>query len=117
MPAQIVSMLTNHIGQPMVLGIRPESFCPHNEGKFNWDENAITAKVNVIEPLGDKVDIYLSTPGHEHLVCRTDAHQFGKVQIGSIIKVHMDLGRVHLFEAGDNGVNVTLTQEQSHAAA
>jgi len=113
----LIDKLRPHIGQPMVMGIRPESLCPSNEGKFNWEENSIDVNVNVVEPLGDKVDIYISAPGHEHLVCRTDAHQFGKVQIGSIIKLYMDLGRVHLFEAGDNGVNVTLTQEQSHAAA
>jgi multiple sugar transport system ATP-binding protein len=117
MPPRVADLVGGHVGKAMVLGVRPESFCPQNEGKYNWEENSIEAKVHVVEPLGDKVDIYLSTEGHDHLVCRADAHQFGKLAINSIIKLYMDLGRVHLFEAGDNGVNVTLTREPSHAAA
>jgi hypothetical protein len=107
-------------GQEVVLGVRPEGLCPSNDGKFSWEGNSFDAKVNVVEPLGDKVDLSLVTNGpasHEHLVCRADAHQFGKTGIGGIIKVFMDLGRVHLFEPGDDGVNITLTRESSHAAA
>jgi multiple sugar transport system ATP-binding protein len=117
MPGHLTAMISDRVGTEMVLGVRPESFSPGNEGKYNWEENFILAKVNVVEPLGDKVDIYLSTDGHDHLVCRTDAHQFGKVTIGSIIKLHVDLGRVHLFEPGENGVNITLQREPAHATA
>ena len=78
------------------------------------------AKVNVIEPLGDRVDIYMSVEGADgqsQLVCRADAYEFGKLQLGSIIRIHVDLGRVHLFEPGDQGVNITMTHEHRHAAA
>jgi multiple sugar transport system ATP-binding protein len=114
---RMAELVGGYIGKEMVLGVRPETFSPGNEGKYHWEENAIDAKVNVIEPLGDKVDIYVSTEGHDHLVCRTDAHQFGKLTIGDTIKLHLDLGRVHLFEPGENGVNVTLQREPAHAAA
>jgi multiple sugar transport system ATP-binding protein len=117
MPPHLIERIAEYVGHEMVLGVRPESFSPGNEGKYNWEENFIIAKVHVVEPLGDKVDIYISTDGHEHLVCRADAHQFGKLQIEGTIKLYMDLGRVHMFEPGDNGVNVTLTREPSHAAA
>jgi multiple sugar transport system ATP-binding protein len=117
MPPKVSALVGEYVGKEMVLGVRPETFSPGNEGKYNWEENSVIAKVNVVEPLGDKVDIYLSTDGHDHVVCRADAHQFGKLTIGDTIKLHVDLGRVHLFEPGDNGVNVTLQREPAHATA
>ena len=108
-------------GKEMILGVRPEWPLPRHipTADFNWEgEQRFDAKVNVMEPLGDQVDLWLFTIDvNDHLVCRADAHQFGKLPVGGIIKVFMDLGRVHLFEPGDNGVNVTLTRESSHAAA
>lgn len=117
LPAHLAAAATQRADKTMVLGVRPEGLSPSNEGKFAWEGNSFDAKVNVVEPLGDKVDLSLATEGHEHVVCRADSHQFGKIAIGGIIKVFMDLGRVHLFEPGDDGVNITLTRESSHAAA
>ena len=96
-----------YLGKPLVLGVRPESLSPANSGKFAGAENHITAKVNVIEPLGDRVDIHLGIENGAKplpLVCRADAYEFGKLQLGSIIPIHLDLGRVHLFEPGEPGV-------------
>jgi multiple sugar transport system ATP-binding protein len=116
LPARMVKQTAAYAGKEVILGVRPESFSPGTE-RFRGDENTISARVNVIEPLGDKVDIYLSAEGNEHIVCRADAREFGKQEIGGIIKVCVDLDRVHLFESGDNGVNITLSREPSHAAA
>jgi len=125
LPDAARARVAGHTGQDVVLGVRPESMCPTNEGKYNWPDNTFSARVNVIEPLGDKVDIYMTLEnGHEavvdggkSIVCRADAHQFGKLAVDSIIKIHVDLGRVHVFEKGDNGVNITLSREPGHAAA
>ena len=109
-------------GRDMILGVRPEGLLPSVggngslEGKFAWEGNSFDAKVNVLEPLGDRVDLYLAAEGHDQIICRADSHQFGKLASGGIIRVLMDLGRVHLFDPGDNGVNITLTRE-SHAVA
>ncbi len=112
-----------YAGKEMLLGIRPESLCPANIGKFMGADNALEAKVVVVEPLGDKVDIY-ATLGENHgnimdhlLVCRADAYEFGKIKANDIISLYVDLNRVHVFEPGDIGMNVTLSQEPSHAAA
>ncbi|HUO07237.1 MAG TPA: sn-glycerol-3-phosphate ABC transporter ATP-binding protein UgpC [Phycisphaerae bacterium] len=111
---------SKYLGKPLVLGVRPESLSPANTGKFVGEENRIVVKVNVVEPLGDRVDIHLGIENDVEalpLVCRADAYEFGKLQVGSIIRIHLDLGRVHLFEPGEPGVNVTMTQEHRHAAA
>ena len=112
-----------YAGQEVFLGIRPESLCPKNAGKFAGTENGISAKVVVVEPLGDKVDIYL-TLGDNHadymerlLVCRADAYEFGRIKANDIITLYVDLSRVHVFEPGDNGMNVTLSQETGYATA
>ena len=121
LPAPMHGLAGQYGGKSLVLGVRPEGLCPAarngQQGKFAWLGNTFDAKVNVLEPLGERLDLSLSTDGHEALVCRTDAHEFGKITAGGIIRVSVDLGRVHLFEPGDNGVNITLTRESSHAAA
>jgi multiple sugar transport system ATP-binding protein len=117
LPATMKQVADRYSGRELILGIRPEGLSPSNEGKFSWEQNQINAKVNVLEPLGDRVDLSLAVPGAGLLVCRTDAHQFGKLTVDSIITLFVDLARVHLFEPGDNGVNLTLTRESSHAAA
>ncbi len=120
LPPFLADRARRYAGQQVILGVRPEGLMPGastQDGKFAWPDNTFDAKVNVLEPLGDRVDLSLATDGHEQVICRADAHQFGKLPVGGIIKVLMDLGRVHLFEPGENGVNITLTRESSHAAA
>jgi len=118
LPGFMMAAATKYMGKEMILGVRPEGLCPANtDSKYSWEHNSFDAKMNVLEPLGDRVDLALSIDVNDRLVCRADSHQFGKLPVGGIIKVYMDLGRVHLFEPGDNGVNITLTRESSHAAA
>ncbi|MEI8196185.1 MAG: ATP-binding cassette domain-containing protein, partial [Phycisphaerae bacterium] len=117
LPAEMAQRVAGYVGQEVILGVRPDSLSPACEGKYVWADNASDARINVIEPLGDKVDIYLSVDGPDHVVCRADAQQFGKLAIGSIMKFHMDLGRVHVFAPGDDGMNLTLARAANHAAA
>lgn len=109
--------LANYVGKELVLGVRPEGLSPTGGRSFGREQNCFNAKVNVVEPLGDRVDLTLTTANEEAFVCRADAHTFGKLAIGGIITLHMDPDKVHLFEPGVNGVNITLTTESSHAAA
>ncbi|MGN6369937.1 MAG: ABC transporter ATP-binding protein [Phycisphaerae bacterium] len=127
---RLAQAAAGHVGKSVVLGVRPEGLSPAPGGKFAGEENILNAKVNVLEPLGDRVDISMNLePGMPAvagvgsgaisggLVCRADAYEFGKLGVGSIIPIHLDLGRVHLFEPGEPGVNITMTQEHRHAAA
>jgi multiple sugar transport system ATP-binding protein len=116
LPTGLLPRAAGHVGKELALGIRPESLSP-DPHRFAGPENTFYARVNVVEPLGEKVDITVSAEGAESIVCRADARAFGKQAIGGIIKVYVDLDRVHLFESGDNGVNITLSRESSHAAA
>jgi len=122
LPASLATSLASYLGKEMILGIRPESVSPSNEGKHFGQDNSFDAKVNVIEPLGNTVDVFMNLENHEHLmdralVARCDAHLFGKVQMNGIMKFYVDVSRVHVFEPGEDGVNVTLAKEPSHVAA
>ena len=77
-------------------------------------------RLNVIEPLGNDMDVYMSTASHEHVVGRLEA-QTG-LQVGKETTVYMDLRKAHFFEPGETGMNLSLetkspTNEPAHALA
>jgi len=103
--------LAGKVGSPVVMGLRPEAFSDANEGRFHRAEggNTLDMKVGVVEPLGDKMDVYLSTPDHGHIVARIDAdrpHEPGETQ-----PFYVDLTRLHFFEPGPDGANLALQSE------
>ena len=98
--------LAGHKGQAMVLGIRPENLLPNSEGAFAGTDNWLNVTVDVVEPLGDKMDVYLRTKKDARIVARVDA-RLG-IQEGNELKMYTDISRIHLFEPGQTGKNVTL---------
>jgi multiple sugar transport system ATP-binding protein len=92
----------------MVLGIRPENFSPKPEGAFAGKGNSMKVKVDVVEPLGDKMDLYMASGSHPHIVCRIDSHS--GIKESQELTMYVDVNRMHLFTPGETGVNVTLEQ-------
>ena len=80
-----------------------------------FDAGRIVTDVNVIEPLGSDMDVYMSTALHDHLVGRVEATS--GLQMGQEATVYVDLARVHFFEPGATGMNLSNAQEPAHAAA
>jgi ABC-type sugar transport system ATPase subunit len=99
----------------MVLGVRPECLSPEGSGVFNGRDNSFQVKVNVVEPLGDKVDLFLSAGGQDHIVCRADAHRFGGIAVGATMYFYVNLERIHLFLPGADGVNISLAANPAGA--
>ena len=64
-------------------------------------DNAIAMKVWLVQPLGDRADVYFSTPHHTRIVAQLDASVGASV--GETIPIYVDLDRVHFFEGGANG--------------
>jgi hypothetical protein len=69
----------------------------------------------VVEPLGDKMDLHVSTPAHEHIVCRVDAHR--GLKDGMRLPLHLNMSQVHVFEPGAEGVNIGLSCAGGQASA
>jgi ABC-type sugar transport system ATPase subunit len=88
----------------MVLGIRPEHLSPEQfPGSPN---NAIAADVELIEPLGASTQVRLIAPtGTRFVAClKPDV----KLKPADTVKMYIDTQRIHIFEPGDIGKNITL---------
>ncbi len=98
--------LGDWVGKDVVLGIRPEAMTMSAEGRFAGTDNIIPVTVNVIEPLGEKMDIFAATEKHPHIVGRMDAVR--GLEADTKIELHLDMTKLHVFEPGDQGKNLTL---------
>ena len=99
----------------VVLGIRPEHFdvAAGKDDPERWAP--ISFRVNVLEPLGNDMDVYVSSGGHPNVVARLDA-QVG-LEVDTQVTLYADLRKIHFFEAGESGMNLSLTSESAHAVA
>ncbi len=104
--------LAGKVGGHVVLGIRPEHF---HLDPVEGVTTPMDVRVNVIEPLGNDMDVYMATEHHSHVVGRLEAR--AGVRIDSRVKVHVDLRKVHFFEPGATGMNLSLAKEPIHALA
>jgi ABC-type sugar transport system ATPase subunit len=110
---RLKEILAGKVGSHVVLGIRPENFhVEPGESKSDWAP--MTFQLNVVEPLGNDMDLYLSTTLHPHVVARVEAH--GDLKIATQLTVYVDLRKVHVFEPGETGMNLGVS-ELSHAIA
>jgi len=100
----------------VVLGVRPEhlQLRPVHDGGAEVSA-PLTMRVNVIEPLGNNMDVYLSTGLSDPVVARVEAQP--GLRIDSQATLYVDLRKVHFFEPGDAGMNLSQTSEPIHALA
>jgi len=89
------------IGQKVVLGVRPEALSDKAHARFETGDNKLTMKVTLVQPLGDRMDVYLATDSHPHSVAQVPAHT--GLLPGSTLEVFFDPARMHFFEAGERG--------------
>jgi ABC-type sugar transport system ATPase subunit len=94
-----------------VLGIRPE----HLHLRPIESAAPIDVRLNVIEPLGNDMDVYASTVLHDQVVARVEA-QSG-LQIDAKVRLYADLRKIHVFAPGETGLNLSQTSEPAHAIA
>ena len=112
-PDWTMELLAGRTGQPTILGVRPEGLSDQAAGRFTGDQNVMDLTVSVIEPLGDKMDLYASTPNQPHVIARVEAHS--GVEPDMTLPFHIDMDRVHFFEPGEEGANLGLEAERDVA--
>ncbi|HUS47790.1 MAG TPA: sn-glycerol-3-phosphate ABC transporter ATP-binding protein UgpC [Phycisphaerae bacterium] len=88
------------IGKDVVMGVRPEGMAVDGAD----EENVLPVAVGVVEPLGEKIDLYVSTDRHPHVVARVQARR--GLSAGQNIRLHLNMEKVRLFEPGKDGVNL-----------
>ncbi len=101
-PEKLSGMMVAKVGSHVILGIRPEHFSLATEAT---DGPTIEVLANVIEPLGNDMDVYMSTSLHDHVVGRVPARQ--GLEMGKRMTVAVDPDRVYFFEPGVTGANLT----------
>ena len=102
--SKIKSFLADYRDREMVLGIRPEHLLP--EPLQTQNQNGIDCTVAVVEPLGDRMDVYFETETGNRFVANVDPHV--DIRMGQAVTMYIDVDKVNIFELGDIGNNITL---------
>jgi len=92
---EICEKISGFEGREIVFGIRPENI---HDKLFIPDalpENTIKATVEVVEPMGSEVFLYLNTGAH-NFIARVDAHD--QAQVNEELELVLDMAKTQFFE-------------------
>ncbi|NLS44763.1 MAG: sn-glycerol-3-phosphate ABC transporter ATP-binding protein UgpC [Firmicutes bacterium] len=84
----------DYINKEVIFGIRPENILDLDFAPNADTDTIVTANVDVTEPMGAEVYVYLSG-GKDSYIARVDAHT--RARPGTIHKVVFDTKKAHLF--------------------
>ena len=93
---ELADKLKGHDGQKVYVGIRPENFGLKGHTSIPEKDNVVTAKIEVVEPLGSETHIMASVGGDQTVVARVDPH--APVEPGQDVELLVDLGFLHAFD-------------------
>jgi multiple sugar transport system ATP-binding protein len=94
MPNAVQDKVAPYAGKKVTFGFRPEDLIDENISKDKAGR-VMQAKVEVIEPLGSEIYLYLSA-GPDNFVARVP-HQY-QASIGATVGFAVDISKVHLFD-------------------
>ena len=97
--------LSSYVGKEMVLGVRPEHLAVDKIA--GQSDNSIKASVVVVEPLGDRKDVYLTTENGQKFIANLDPHI--DIQMEQQVNMFIDINKAHIFKPTDTGENVSLS--------
>jgi len=94
--------LGGHVGKEVVFGIRPEDVKDTGAGGSGHPDVTVKANVEVVEPMGAEVFLYLNTGKHT-FIARVDAHDMAKEN--QQLAMALNLEKSHFF-AVENGQTI-----------
>lgn len=94
-PAKYESALRDQVGKPIVFGIRPEDIYDPSYGTDLPNKQDVKAKVEVIEPMGSEIYLYLTT-GRSPFIARVEPHV--RAEIDEQKKLIFNMDKAHFFE-------------------
>ena len=101
-PPWAEAALRPRIGEPIVLGVRPEALAARGHARFpTSDADALEVRVELVQPLGDRMDVQLATRAHPRVIAQMDAD--AGLAVGDLLPIQLDPARLHFFEAGGEG--------------
>jgi multiple sugar transport system ATP-binding protein len=116
-PSWALPELSAWAGQEIVIGVRPEALSDQAHARFPTADNQLMMRVTLVQPLGDRMDVYLATDRHPRAVAQMQAH--AGIRPGDTLAVYFDPSRIHFFEPGEMGrriVEQEIRQSASPAA-
>jgi multiple sugar transport system ATP-binding protein len=91
-------ILRDYVGETVVLGIRPEALdlCDSGDAQNGRD---LTVTIDVVEPLGGQMDLYVRTAADQRLVARVAPQE---VRPGSEAALQVNADKLHVFEMNEH---------------
>lgn len=88
--------IKDYVGRPVIFGVRPEDI---NDALVTdvqvTEDNSFTGEVEVVEPMGSEINLYLSLNEHS-IIARVDSGS--KAKVGDKMKAVIDTSKVHIFD-------------------
>jgi multiple sugar transport system ATP-binding protein len=92
----MIPPLEPYINKKVILGIRPENIYDKlYSGIESTKDNTINATVEVVEPMGAEIYLYLTT-GKNQIIARVDAHD--QASVNQDLEVIFDMNKIHIFD-------------------
>jgi multiple sugar transport system ATP-binding protein len=104
LPDSMRKKLGQNFARDVVLGIRPE--CVFAEPLTDRACGIIHTKVSHIEPLGDRINLHLTSSSGNTLIANTGTHV--RLRPNETVTAYIDIERMHIFKAGETGQNIGL---------
>jgi multiple sugar transport system ATP-binding protein len=95
-PQERVGKLGDHVDQEVHVGIRPEDIEVTEYAEVVNATNTLRLPVELVEPLGSEVLLYLSGPNGEPLVARVDPRV--RLHAGDVAEVAVNVQHLHAFD-------------------
>ena len=95
LPASKAAKLAAYDGKPVIFGIRPEDIRDPSMSAQGTDKAEVTAKVEVIEPMGNESIVYFTT-GKTPFIARIESHVPVKENENKQLVFNLD--KVHVFD-------------------
>ena len=86
--------LASRAGQPILFGIRPEDMAEASSATPSLPGQRITARVEVVEPMGAEVYVYLTT-GRHSFVARVGPQR--SIEVNESLPLAMNMNKAHFF--------------------
>src|SRR5439155_17556802 len=100
-PQRETARLSNYVGKPLLLGLRPEDMTVraekgpggrHSEPPGN---DTVSARIDLIEPVGPEAYLHLATPAHSFIARIRAAEQ---VRASGTVTMAFDMSKAHFFD-------------------
>jgi multiple sugar transport system ATP-binding protein len=103
LPAWAHAALGRRVGSRVAMGVRPQAISDAPFAGAGQD-SGLDAKVDVVEFLGDKTEVYVSTPRHPHVIAHLDATR--GLTPNARVRLHLDPQRLQFFETDPVGQTI-----------